>query len=64
MSEVWEVGKSVVKASGDYGGPGRIVAWFEPQPGKLRYVVAFKIEGGFGEFYHIMTPAQLQEWPL
>ncbi len=50
----------VIKASGDYGGPGRIVCEFEPEPGKIRYVVAFKIEDGFGEFYHILSPNQLK----
>lgn len=51
----------VRKASGDYGGPGRLVATFYPQPGKVRFVVAFAIEGGFGEFYHILTKSQLEE---
>lgn len=50
----------VIKATGDYGGPGRVVASFEATPGNRRYVVAFKIEGGFGEFFHILTEKQLQ----
>jgi hypothetical protein len=52
---------AVEKFTGDYGGPGRIVATFEPEPGKVRHVVAFRIAGGFGEFYHILTDAQVRQ---
>lgn len=48
------------KFAGDYGGPGTIVAEFEYE-GRRRFVVAFKIEGGHGEFFHILSPNQLEE---
>lgn len=54
------IGQMVEKFSGDYGGPGRVVDRLEPEPGKLRYVVAFEIAAGFGEFYHILNPSQLR----
>lgn len=53
-------GQHVEKHTGDYGGRGRVVQRLEPEPGKVRYVVAFKIEGGFGEFFHILNPTQLR----
>jgi hypothetical protein len=37
-----------------------VVARFEPEEGKVRYVVAFKIADGFGEFFHILSEPQLR----
>jgi hypothetical protein len=50
----------IKKGTGDYGGPGEIVARFMDDF-KIRYVVKFKIKDGFGSFYHILNEAQLEE---
>ncbi len=55
-----QIPRPIIKGSGDYGGPGKVVVEFEYE-GRKRLVVAFKIEGGFGEFFHILSPGQLTE---
>lgn len=50
----------VRKVSGRYGGPGRLVEVIN-QGGEISVVVAHHIDGGFGEFLHIYTPAQIEE---
>lgn len=51
----------VRKHKGDYGGPGEVVGILKFD-GKIRYEVAFKIEGGFGRFIHIFNEKQLRKW--
>lgn len=58
---IFTAGDLVQKHGGNYGGPGQIVAVFETSEGETSYVVAFKIEGGHGEFFHILTEKQLTE---
>ena len=57
----YRVGQLVEKWTGQYGGPGRVrgIAQDDGQP--LRYVVGHRIEGGFGEFYHIYAEGNLRE---
>jgi hypothetical protein len=55
-----KIPRPIRKQAGDYGGPGIVVAEFEDE-GKRRLIVRFKIEGGFGCFYHILSPGQLVE---
>lgn len=52
-------GDAVRKFTGDYGGPGEVIGTVEFD-GKTRYVVAFKIEGGFGRFLHLLSEHQLR----
>lgn len=52
-------GVVVEKFSGDYGGPGEIVGAVD-WDGKRRYLVAFKIEGGFGRFIHVLNESQIR----
>ena len=57
----YRVGQLVEKWTGQYGGPGRVrgIANEDGQP--LRYIVGHRIEGGFGEFYHIYAEGNLRE---
>lgn len=57
----FEIGQLVYKWTGNYGGPGRVrgIANDEGQP--LRYLVGHRIEGGFGEFYHVYAEGNLRE---
>ena len=57
----FKIGDSVQKNGAGYGGPGKVVAAFFAEDNHLRYVVAHKIEGGRGLFYHIYGEAQLSE---
>jgi hypothetical protein len=58
-SATFLVGDRVTKFAGDYGGPG-IVKAVVPHGDSHRYMVAHKIEGGFGEFLHIYSEHQLR----
>lgn len=57
----FELRQVVEKWTGNYGGPGivRGIANDDGQP--LRYLVGHKIEGGFGEFYHVYAEGNLRE---
>jgi len=57
----FRVGQQVEKWPGNYGGPGTVrgIAHDKGQP--LRYIVGHKIEGGFGEFFHIYAEGNLRE---
>lgn len=57
---MFEPGDPVEKHGGAYGGPGKVVGKFEAAPGVWRYVVAHKIEGGWGVFLHIYSAAQIR----
>jgi len=61
MRPKFEVGQHVYKWTGNYGGHGvvRGIANDTDQP--LRYLVGHKIEGGFGEFYHVYAEGNLRE---
>lgn len=61
---MFELDQPVEKIGGGYGGPGVVVNRFELTPGVWRYVVAHKIEGGWGTFLHIYGDAQLREVAL
>ncbi len=47
-------------SEGGYEGPGRVVQLFPNWMGQMRYIVAHKIEGGKGFFYHIYGASQLE----
>ena len=49
----------VEKHSGDYGGPGEFVEYIRDGK-RIRCIVKHKIEGGFGTFFHIYSPAQIR----
>jgi hypothetical protein len=57
----FEVRQLVYKWTGNYGGPGivRGIANDEGQP--LRYLVGHRIEGGYGEFFHVYAEGNLRE---
>jgi hypothetical protein len=55
----FRAGDSVYKSGAGYAGPGEVVVAFLGKDGHPRYVVAHRIEGGRGEFYHIYGEAQL-----
>jgi len=61
MTPRFKVGQTVYKHTGNYGGVGivRGIANDTDQP--LRYLVGHKIEGGFGEFYHVYAEGNLRE---
>lgn len=55
------IGDRVWKAGRHYRGPGEIVSFFfglDPE-NTLHYIVAHKIDGGAGYFYHVYTAEQL-----
>ena len=54
------IGSKVEKYKGDYGGPGVVKNVFEIAPNVHRYVVAHRIEGGYGELLHIYSEGQLR----
>lgn len=64
MRPKYEVGQTVTKWTGNYGGPGivRGIANDTNQP--LRYLVGHTIEGGFGEFYHVYAEGNLREFDI
>ncbi|MBT1509464.1 hypothetical protein KIP88_03020 [Bradyrhizobium sp. SRL28] len=57
----FEIGETVYKHTGNYGGPGivRGIANDKGQP--LRYLVGHGIMGGYGEFYHVYAEGNLRE---
>ena len=55
----FNLGASVEKYSGDYSAFGVVVAQFEIEPEKRRYVVKHRAEGG-GSFCHIYSAANLR----
>ena len=57
---LFKPGDRVEKFSGDYTGPGIVRKVIDDIPGRLRYVVGHRIEGGSGEFWHIYSPQQLR----
>ena len=52
-------GDLVEKFKGDYGGPGVVIKAMM-LGGKERYLVAHRIEGGFGQFVHIYNSSILR----
>lgn len=56
----FKVGQQVNKFSGDYGGVGKVICGFIDED-RIRYVVSFRIQNGFGTFYHILTEKQLED---
>lgn len=63
LEPMFKVGDRVRKQGGDYGGPGDVIGVvFIPKGDGLqhtRYVVAHKIEGGFGYFINVYSPGQI-----
>jgi hypothetical protein len=57
--EKFKVGDEVYKAGTGYEGPGKVVATFKSWMGDGRYVVAHKIDGGRGFFYHTYSAKEL-----
>jgi hypothetical protein len=57
----FEIGQTVHKWTGNYGGPGivRGIANDEGQP--LRYLVGHTIRDGYGEFYHVYAEGNLRD---
>lgn len=55
-----QIGQDVEKYKGAYGGPGKIVSKFPVGDNEWRYIVAHKIEGGFGKLLHIYGEGQLR----
>lgn len=57
----FSTGDRVEKLGGRYGGPGRIAGIAsEFDDGHVLYLVAHRIEGGFGEFCHVYATANLR----
>ena len=52
----------VRKTGGRYGGPGIVVEMIQPgnDMNIISVVVAHEIKDGYGQFFHIYTPAQLE----
>jgi hypothetical protein len=59
MSGRFVPGDRVIKVGGAYGGPGIVRGTISAGDDTLRYVVAHRIDGGYGEFLHIYGPAQI-----
>jgi hypothetical protein len=59
MSPKFKTGDQVWKIGGDYGGPGIVRGRFFNGAGQERFVVAHKIDGGFGQFLHIYSERNL-----
>ena len=57
----FEIGQTVLKWTGDYGGPGIIRGIAGLENGKLRYLVGHQITGGTGEFLHVYSEGNLRE---
>jgi hypothetical protein len=57
------IGDPVQKQGAGYSGPGMIVAAFQGVDGHPRYVVAHRVQGGRGVFYHIYGEGQLDIRP-
>jgi hypothetical protein len=53
------IGDRVKKINGQYGGPGVVRGVFAMENKNMRYVVAHRIEGGWGEMLHIYSKNQL-----
>jgi len=56
-------GDRVLKQGSGYSGPGEVVVSFLGADDHPRYVIAHKIQGGRGEFYHIYGEGQLARLP-
>jgi len=57
----FETGQTVLKWTGDYGGPGIVRGIAGLENGKLRYLVGHRIEGGTGEFLHVYAEGNLRD---
>ena len=57
----FDKGDRVEKIGGRYGGPGVIMEVIELEPGVVTYVVAYKIEGGWGRLLLLHTASNLVE---
>jgi len=55
----FKIGDRVRKNSGEYGGPGIVRGLCLTALGEYRYLVAHRIEGGWGELLHIYNRRQL-----
>jgi hypothetical protein len=55
----FKVGDAVVKATGDYTGPGIVEEALLLSDGRERYVVSHEVLGGDGTFLHIYGPNNL-----
>lgn len=56
-------GDTVYKTGAGYSGPGKVYAAFLGEDLHWRYVVAHKVDGGQGRFYHLYGLAQLTANP-
>jgi len=55
-------GDRVIKIGGRYGGPGRVVGPPVQMDDDYRlYLVAMKVEGGYGEFVHVFPETALEK---
>jgi hypothetical protein len=59
VSGIFIIGEKVKKIGGQYGGPGVVKAVITVS-GSLRYVVAHRIQDGWGELLHIYSENQLE----
>ena len=58
--QMFSPGHMIEKVGGSYGGPGKVLAAFQVDDGKWRYVAAHKIEGGTGFLLHIYERKQIR----
>lgn len=63
MTVRFGLGDRIFKRGQGYEGPGEVVAVFKTWMGDYRYVVAHRIAGGRGFFYHVYAAAQLERDP-